>query len=36
LLEEQLKDEKSKSLENLKTIVQLRESLKQEQVKTST
>lgn len=31
----QLEDEKSKSLELLKTIVQLRESLKHEQVKTS-
>lgn len=31
----QLEDEKDKSLELLKTIVQLRESLKQEQVKTS-
>lgn len=33
LLEAQLQEEKSKSLEHLKTIVQLRESLKQEQAK---
>jgi len=35
LKDAQIEEEKSKSLENLKTIVQLRESLKQEQAKTA-
>jgi DNA repair exonuclease SbcCD ATPase subunit len=35
LKDAQIEEEKSKSLENLKTIVQLRENLKQEQAKTA-